>query len=250
MTQETWLIIGASSSIARAFAQLVAAQGHRVVLAGRDRAHLDACAADITIRHGSEARVVGLDAMILEGHAAFISACCAETVGTLNVLLALASVPDDAEGAPDFAEARRTMMTTYVAPISLLWHLTPALATQRGGRVIILGSIAGERGRSENHIYASAKAGIHVYAQGLRSRLRTFGVTVTTVKLGFVDTSRTWGRVSPRLSASPVTTAKACLEATKGAASVVYIPRVWRWVAVALHLVPEALIAKFATRRE
>ena len=250
MTGETWLIVGASSSIARAFAQLVAAQGHRVILTGQDKAHLDACAADIEIRHGTVARVIAFDAMALDGHAAFLDACGAEAIGTLNIFLAIASVPDDAEGAADFSAARRTVMTSYVAPISLLWHLTPMLAKQAGGRVIILGSIAGERGRDENYIYASAKAGLHVFAQGLRARLSALGVAVTTAKLGFVDTSRTWGRVPASLSASPITTARACLAAAERAETVVYIPGAWRWIALMLRLMPESLITKLATRKK
>lgn len=42
MNAPTWLVLGASSSIARAFALEAAAQGSNVILAGRDCADLTA----------------------------------------------------------------------------------------------------------------------------------------------------------------------------------------------------------------
>lgn len=42
----TWIVLGATSSMARAFARKAAAQGAGVLLAGRDRDDLAALAAD------------------------------------------------------------------------------------------------------------------------------------------------------------------------------------------------------------
>ena len=56
MTDRTWLILGASSPIARAFARLVAGQGARLILAGRDRDDLARSAADLRLRGASARR--------------------------------------------------------------------------------------------------------------------------------------------------------------------------------------------------
>ena len=55
---DTWLVLGASSAIARAFAHEAAAQGCDVILAGRDKADLEASAADIALRSGRRVRRV------------------------------------------------------------------------------------------------------------------------------------------------------------------------------------------------
>ena len=47
---QTWLIIGATSSIAKAFARAVAKNGASVLLAGRDMDDLNRCAADCAAR--------------------------------------------------------------------------------------------------------------------------------------------------------------------------------------------------------
>ena len=52
-------------------------------------------------------------------------------------------------------------------------------------------SVAGERGRSSNYIYGSAKAGFSQYLSGLRSRLEGKGVHVMTVLPGYVFTKMT-----------------------------------------------------------
>ena len=46
----TWIILGATSSMARAFVRLAAADGALVLLGGRDMAELEALAADCQLR--------------------------------------------------------------------------------------------------------------------------------------------------------------------------------------------------------
>jgi len=54
---EHWIILGASSSIARAFAREVSRRGAALTLVGREAADLDATAADAQLRGAASARV-------------------------------------------------------------------------------------------------------------------------------------------------------------------------------------------------
>ena len=58
---ETWIILGATSSIARAFARDVAARGDAVLLAGRDMADLQAFAQDCTLRGARLAEAIATE---------------------------------------------------------------------------------------------------------------------------------------------------------------------------------------------
>src|SRR5678815_2277815 len=69
----------------------------------------------------------------------------------------------------------------YSGPVALLQGLAGSFEAQRGGRVVIVGSVAGDRGRRKNYLYGSAKAGLARYAEGLRARLHPAGGTVTLV---------------------------------------------------------------------
>jgi short-subunit dehydrogenase len=59
---EHWLVLGASSSIARAFVREVCRRGAAITLAGRDVADLEASAADARLRGATSARVLPCDA--------------------------------------------------------------------------------------------------------------------------------------------------------------------------------------------
>ena len=42
---------------------------------------------------------------------------------------------------------------------------------QNFGRIVVVGSVAGDVGRKKNYTYGSAKAGLEVYCQGVQQRL-------------------------------------------------------------------------------
>ena len=59
---ETWIILGATSSMARAFARLQAERGARLLLAGRDMDEIRRLAGDLVLRGASEAEALAFDA--------------------------------------------------------------------------------------------------------------------------------------------------------------------------------------------
>ena len=70
---DTWLVLGGSSAIARAFARVAANDGADLLLAGRDRDDLDLTAADLRIRTQRRVEVIDFDAADFAGHAATIA---------------------------------------------------------------------------------------------------------------------------------------------------------------------------------
>ena len=246
MSAQTWLVLGASSAIARAFAAAVAAKGHRVLLAGRDLDDLDRTARDIALRYRTTAGALVFDAVAYETHAAFIAECQNQGEGTLNVFLAFATMPEQEDMDSDVALARTMIETTYLGAVSMLSRLAPVLEKQAEGRVIILGSVAGDRGRLKNYAYGSAKAGLHAYAQGLRARLVRAGVSVTTIKPGFIDTAMTWGQPGLFLVASPEACAKACLRHAEEGAEVRYVPGFWWLIMTIIKAIPERIFKRLS----
>jgi hypothetical protein len=49
--------------------------------------------------------------------------------------------------------------------------LAKDMIKKKGGTLIVLSSVAGERGRKSNFMYGSAKAGLTAYLSGLRNYL-------------------------------------------------------------------------------
>jgi short-subunit dehydrogenase len=242
---ETWIVLGASSSVARAFAQEVAHHGDNVILAGRDLDDLERTAGDIRVRHGQRAEAMAFDALASEAHGAFASAC-RQRSDKLNVVLAFAEMPPQAALEQDVALARRTVAATYVGAVSVLLHLAPILAAQKRGRVVVIGSVAGDRGRPKNFVYGSAKAGLHTFTEGLRARLFRAGVTVTLVKPGFVDTAMSWGHPGMFLVAAPHDLARACRRAALKGRETLYYPAFWALVMLIIRNIPARIFKKLS----
>ena len=242
-TPRTWLILGAASSVGRAFALQAAAAGADVLLAGRDRPDLERTAADVRVRTGRRADVVAFDADPDSDHEAFVAACRARAV-PIDVFLLFGAMPAQEAIDHDFALARETVMVNYLGAMSILSRLAPLLAAQGGGSIVVLSSVSGDRGRRKNYVYGSAKAGLNTYLQGLRSRFHDRAVGITTVKAGFLDTAMSYGMPGLFLVASPEACAAACLKAAGRRRDVLYFPAFWFLIMTIIKLIPEKIFKK------
>lgn len=241
----TWLILGASSSIARAFAGEVARQGCDVLLAGRDLDDLERTAGDIRVRTGRRAEVIPFDALAFDEHEALVQRC-KEVAAPCNVFLVFGFMPSQEALETDAALLRQTMEVNFVGAASVLGLLVPFLEAQGRGQVAILSSVAGDRGRLSNYVYGSAKAGLNAYVQGLRARLFRSGVTVTTVKAGFMDTAMTFGLPGMFLVAQPSAAARAILRASENGKEVIYFPWFWKWIMLIIRSIPERVFKRLS----
>lgn len=248
MNDETWLILGASSAVARAFARLVAAEGSGVVLAGRDLEDIERSAADLRARGAADVAVLRFDAADYAGHAGFVTEVAAARGGNrrLNVFLAFGAMPEQAAIDADPSLVVDTVAANFTGAASVLTCLAPLLEAQGAGHVVALTSVAGDRGRLKNYVYGAAKAGLNAYLQGLRARLFRAGVSVTTVKAGFLDTAMTFGLPGMFLVASPEACARACLAHARKGRELVYFPMFWWGIMSIIRAIPERIFKRLS----
>ncbi len=240
---EHWLIIGASSAIARAFARLVAERGAAVTVAGRDIEDLEAIAADNRLRGAKSTRAIYCDLASSESR----TTCIANALipgTTLNILVAAGYMPEQDAMDADPGLLTQMINATYTGPVAILQGLAPELERQRGGKVVVIGSVAGDRGRRKNYLYGSAKAALGTYTDGLRARLFVSGTTVTLVKPGFIDTAMTWGLPKLFLVSSPENCAKAILSAAENNLSHLYHPFFWRYIMLIIKNLPNFIMKR------
>ncbi|HEX9464825.1 MAG TPA: SDR family NAD(P)-dependent oxidoreductase [Alphaproteobacteria bacterium] len=242
---DTWLILGASSTIARAFARAAAAANANIVLAGRDVSDLEATAADLRVRFNQRVEVVEFDARAPATHAqVFDRAKTFAGPSTLNLFLAFAVMPTQAVIDADPRLVQDIIDTNFTAAVQILQRAAILFEEQRRGRVVVIGSVAGDRGRLRNYVYGATKAGLHAYLQGLRARLWRSGVSVTTIKPGPVDTALTFGSDRLPLLADPDKVGAACLKAALDGREVAYVPAPWRLIMMILCAIPEKFFKK------
>ncbi|HKU94602.1 MAG TPA: SDR family NAD(P)-dependent oxidoreductase [Vineibacter sp.] len=240
--RDTWLILGASSALARAFARRAAREGAQLVLAGRDMADLADSADDLRTRFAADVEIVAFDAVAPETHAAVATRLAA--AARPNVLLAFAAMPTQQEMERKPVLAAATMQANLAGAATILLQLLPVLQAKRGTRVVIVGSVAGDRGRPRNYVYGASKAGLHALASGYRGRLHRTGGSVTLVKAGPFDSGMTFTRTGLRGVAPVSAVADDCWRAAQRRSAVVYTPAIWRWIMMAVKAIPEPLFKR------
>lgn len=244
---ESVLVLGATSGIARALALRLAGRGCRLVLAGRNRDELDRQAADLRLRHGVPVAVELFDALDFASHSSFFDRCVAACDGRLDgVVLCHGHLADQKQTETDFDAARRTIDINFTSAVSLLSLAANHFERQRSGFIAAISSVAGDRGRQSNYSYGAAKAGLSAYLQGLRNRLHRSGVTVLTIKPGFVDTAMTQGIVNPNspLLVSPERVARDIDQAIRRRQDVLYTPWFWSPILRFIRAIPECVFKR------
>jgi short-subunit dehydrogenase len=241
--KETWIILGASSAMARAFARGAAARGHHLLLAGRDADDLARTAADCRLRGAPSAEPVALDLREPSGFAP-LAETAAGLDGAVNVACFAGSMPSQAEIDRDPRLLAGLIDDNFAGQARLLTMLAPMLEDRGTGAIVGVGSVAGDRGRLANYSYGAAKAGFHTFLSGLRNRLGRKGVHVMTVKPGFVDTAMTWGLPGMFLVAAPDDIADAIWRGLRRRRSVIYAPWFWIIIMGIIRAIPEAIFRK------
>jgi len=136
------------------------------------------------------------------------------------------------------------MTTNYLGAVSVLLHVVPRLREQGHGRIVVLSSVAGERGRRKNFVYGSTKAGLDTFAQGLGDALAGTGVGVTVIRPGFVHTKMTAGMPAPPLSTTAERVAEAVERAIRTDTEIVWVPPAMRWVMSGLRHLPRSVFRR------
>lgn len=243
--KETWIILGATSSMARAMARQLAGEGATLLLCGRDMDDLAASAADCAARGAGAATAHRFDARDVETFAPIVEAAT-ETEGTVNCAVFVGSMPEQDAIDADPTLIDGVVQDSHIGPATFLQMLAPHIEERGQGLVIGVGSVAGDRGRIGNYVYGSAKAGFATYLSGLRNRLTRAGGHVVTVKPGFVDTAMTWGIEGMFLVASPEKVAGDMLKAARKGRNVIYTPFFWRYIMLIIRHIPEAVFKKMS----
>jgi decaprenylphospho-beta-D-erythro-pentofuranosid-2-ulose 2-reductase len=235
------LVLGATSPIARLLAVKFASIGAHLYIAARDDGEASRIADDIKVRAGVPAIAGKFDAADFASHTELISRATSELGGLDGVVLCFGTLGDEDKAQIDPAEALATIHQNFTGAVSLLTIAAHQLEAQGTGFILVIGSVAGDRGRKSNYVYGSAKGALHLFVQGLRARLSKTKIHVMTVILGVVDTRMTWGRESARFTVPPERAAELIFEAWRKKRDVVYVPSFWRPIMAVVRAIPERI---------
>jgi short-subunit dehydrogenase len=236
------LVVGATSSLAKPLCVLMAQRGWNLVLAGRDSEELERMKGDMSIRYTAKVECCSCDLTDPHFSGAQLLAD-ATNYFEIDLLLIIAGEMGDPKLRADDFEIDRVIRTNYLSPIKVMANFAEKIEARLSGDIIVIGSVAGDRGRQSNYTYGSAKGALALYAAGLRNRLADKKCHVMTVKPGFVDTPMTYN-VNSGLIAPREKIAEMILKAFDARKNEVYLPAIWGLIMLIIRNIPESIFKK------
>ena len=238
------LIIGATSAIAEATARIWAQSGNELFLVARNEERLNLMTKDLKVRGASEVHSYSIDANNFDRYSSMLDKACG-VLGVIDiVLIAHGTLSNQKECEQSVDLTMQEIKTNALSAIALLTHLANRFERQGNGTIAVISSVAGDRGRASNYVYGSAKAMVTTFTSGLRQRLYKSGISVVTIKPGFVDTPMTAEFKKGLLWAKPDDVAAKIVRAIDKRKDEVYVPMFWWGVMWIIKRIPEILFKK------
>ena len=233
----TILIIGGDSDVARSLSKKFAQLRANLILTSRRPDKLNSFCKDIEIRNSIKCESFSFDVLDYFSHQKFYKGL--EYKPDI-VITCIGYLDNQKTSEEDFNEAKISICSNYLGLVSILNIVANDFEKKKSGIIIGISSVAGERGRSSNYIYGSAKSGFTTYLSGLRSRMSNSGVKIITVKPGFIRTKMTKHLKLPNLlTASPDEVAIDIIKAITKSNDVIYIKKIWKFIMLVIKIIPE-----------
>lgn len=168
-----------------------------------------------------------------------------ETLGGIDIaFFAQGNLLDQLDSEHDVDIVRSTFETNCLSVISLLMPISEQMVKQGSGKIGVITSVAGDRGRPRNFTYGAAKGGLSIYLQGLRSSLYGSGIEIYDFKMGPVDTPMTVNHEKNFSFSTVNQVATQIIKAFYKKQYNCYVPKYWFWVMLIVRNLPEALFQK------
>jgi 3-oxoacyl-[acyl-carrier protein] reductase len=187
------IVTGGSRGIGRAIVELFAAQGADVTFFFRD----NAAAADEVIASARAAgRKIAAEKVDIRDSAACAAAVdrVAERCERIDILVNNAgAIRDNQLAAFDDEDVRLVLDTNVGGAFNMARAVVPHMIVRRSGKIINIGSVAGDKGGRGQTNYAASKGAINALTRALAVELAPRKITVNCVAPGVIETEMSQG---------------------------------------------------------
>ncbi|MBF4454677.1 SDR family NAD(P)-dependent oxidoreductase [Acinetobacter sp. SK-43] len=240
------LIVGGTSTIAEHCARVWLQRPCELILLGRDAEKLQRVKNDLQVRQPNadiEIQLVGfLDAQAIQ--------TCIQTLNqqaAIDIaLIAHGNLPNQEQCQTNLDLCKEAIEINAISPVLFVEVIIQGMIEHNHGKLAVIGSVAGDRGRKSNYVYGAAKALLETYLQGLQHRLALIDskVTITLIKPGPTATPMTAGVTGKGKFASPERVAQDIIHAINTGKSVIYTPKKWVIIMMIIRNLPFFLFKK------
>jgi 3-oxoacyl-[acyl-carrier protein] reductase len=187
------VVTGGSRGVGAATALMLARAGAHVAVTYRDRAaEADAVA--------EEVRGLGVTGLALGGDLSdpgvveHVFRDVEQALGGLDLFIGNAGIwpPEDVPVADMTAAQWRRTMAVNLDAVFLTTRAAIRLMAD-GGRIVLVGSTAGQRGEAYHADYAASKGALMSFVKGVAVELAPLGITANCVAPGWIDTEMAAG---------------------------------------------------------
>jgi 3-oxoacyl-[acyl-carrier protein] reductase len=181
------LVTGAGRGIGKAIAIALAQAGCHVILTARTKTQLESVQSEIQANGGQALSIPSdltrdeeIDRLFSEAQ---------RTYGVVDLLINNAGWGKKSiiVRAP-VSDWDQTLRVNLRAPMLLTKLVLPAMIEQNSGAIINISSISGKSGEAGSSAYAASKFGLIGFTQSLYEEVRDYGIKVSVILPGFVDT--------------------------------------------------------------
>jgi len=236
------LVVGASSGIGASLANRLVESGWRVAVVARREPELRALAG------ARDGRLLAYahDVRRVETTRELFDRIVAELGGLDRIVYCAGVMPHVREDEYDIEKDRQMIEVNVLGAAAWLDCAADLFERRRGGQIVGISSIAGDRGRRGRPGYCASKAWLDAFLESLRNRLARYGVSVVTIKPGFIDTPMSKGVPGMFWVISSDAAAELILSAADARAQVRYVPARWSLVAFVIKRIPSFLFRRMS----
>jgi decaprenylphospho-beta-D-erythro-pentofuranosid-2-ulose 2-reductase len=239
------IVLGATSGIALEVQRQLAHRACELLLVARSPERLAALQSDLLARGAPQALIYSADLSNIAQHEAVMEFARERFPEFDTVLLTYGSMSNPRDSESSVPILSQELQVDFVSAAAILTSFATELERRRTGCIAAITSVAGDIGRRSNYVYGSAKGGLSLFLQGLRSRLYAAGVRVITIKPGPVQTPMTDGLPHAAHFADPQQVARDIVRGLeRRAPDVLYTPRIWRYIMTGIKLIPETIFKR------
>jgi NAD(P)-dependent dehydrogenase (short-subunit alcohol dehydrogenase family) len=194
------IVTGASKGIGKAIAQALAAAGAKVLLAARNRADLDTVASEIA-KEGGAALAVATD-ITVEADIVNLFKAVVDRHGRLDILVNNAGVTIGvATDQIALTDWQRVIDTNLTGAFLCSREALKIMKSQKGGRIINIGSISSITPRPNGAPYAATKLALEGLTRSIALDYREYNIGASIIHLG--ATASGWMKVKPEQATGP-----------------------------------------------
>lgn len=233
------IVVGASSGLGAALVATLARRGYHVAAIARRREQLETVCAPFEHAHPYVHDVTAYDEV-----PALFQQIVTDLDGVDVIIYTAGVQPAVAPDEYNFAKDRQMMTINAVGAMAWLNEAALRFHRARRGHIVGVSSVAGDRGRSGFPGYHASKAALSTFLESLRNRLSKRGVTVTTIKPGFMDTALLENAPKTFWVVSPQDAAERIADAIEKREQTVYVIGRWRWVMLVIRHIPSFIFRR------